>query len=54
MQEENKCWADSTCPQLAVQKLATTKITPRFMEFNLVGNLSRLRLQAKIETFKGT
>ena len=54
LQDKNK-WCDvSTNPQFETHKETYEEITRRWTKLDLVGNLSRSNLQAKIETFNGT
>jgi hypothetical protein len=54
LHERNKCWADSIPPQPDTQKWTSGDIMPRATKFDFVGNRSRRRRHAKMETFRGT
>jgi hypothetical protein len=54
LNKRNKCWADSIPPQPDTQKWTSGGIMSRATKFDFVGNWSRRRRHAKIETFRGT
>jgi hypothetical protein len=52
--ERNKWWAESVPPQPVTQRARSGERMPRVTKFVFVGNLSRKRRHAKIDTFRGT